>query len=149
MGIFLWIPHFPMDKYFRFFRRGQKGLRRPNVLLFTFREQSPMIPLFFAEIVFDLRRADLRGAGKIDHLAAFLPKEVKAALPVVADDKGVDVVFMHVAALLFPVFLGDDQIDVPDGFEQRFALLVGEVAFLVLLVPVKFIGGQRHHQIIP
>ena len=93
--------------------------------------------------------ADLRRAGEIDHFTAFLAQEVEFALPVVADDKGVDVVFVHVAALLVLVLLRNDQIDIADGFQQRLALLVGEVALLVLLVPVEFIGGKAHDQIIP
>ena len=90
------------------------------------------------EIVLDLCRRDFRRARQIDHLAVGLQK-IKLAGPVIAHDKGVDMVLLNIRDFLFPVFLRYDQIDIADGFYQLLALFIAEVAFLFLLVPVEFI----------
>ena len=58
-------------------------------------------------------------------------------------------VFFDVRPLLIPGFFRNDQIDIRDRREKlREALLVTEVAFLLLLAPVAFIGGKLCDQII-
>ena len=53
-----------------------------------------------------------------------------------------------VRPLLIPGFFRDDQIDIADRLKKLLALLVTEVAFLLLLAPVAFIGGKLCDQII-
>ena len=60
------------------------------------------------QVFLHLVGAYLRGARQINYLYAFL---------IVADDEGVDVILVHVGALLFPVFLGDDMVHVAAGFD--------------------------------
>ena len=58
-------------------------------------------------------------------------------------------VLFDVRSLLIPGFFRNDQIDIRDRREKlREALLVTEVAFLLLLAPVAFIGGKLCDQII-
>ena len=70
------------------------------------------------QIFLHLAGGDLRRAREVDDLAALLLQEVELALPVVADDEGVRVVFVNVGLLLAPALLRDDQVDVADGLEQ-------------------------------
>jgi hypothetical protein len=99
------------------------------------------------QILLDLGGADLGGTGQVNYLAAIL-KEVKFAFPVITHNKGVNSKFLNVGNFLVPVFLGNNKVNVSDGFEHLFAILIREVAFLLLLVPVELIGGQHDDQII-
>ena len=108
---------------------------------------GPELASLLIQISLDLGGGDFGGAGQIDHFALFLQK-VELTLPVVAHDKGVDLVLGHIGLLLLPILLGDDQIHIADGLQHALALLIGEVALLLFLIPVEFIGGQSHHQIV-
>ena len=55
---------------------------------------------------------------------------------------------VDVLPLLIPAVLGDDEIHVADGLEQRRALLIGEITAFVLLVTIELVGGQRHDEIV-
>ena len=92
------------------------------------------------EILLYLAAADLRGTRQVNYFNAFFSEEVELAFPVVSDHESVDVVFMHVTFLLFPVFFRDNQIHISDGLNKSLALFVGEIAFLLLGIPVEFIS---------
>ena len=57
-------------------------------------------------------------------------------------------IFVDICFFLLPVFFGDHQIDVADRFQKLFPLLIGEVAFFLLFVPVELVRGQGDDQII-
>ena len=100
------------------------------------------------QVFFDLGRTNFGGASKIHHLDPLILQEVKLAFPIISHDKGVNVIFMDVCALLFPVLLWDYQVDVANCLQQLLSLLIGEVAFLPLFIPVELIGRKHHHQIV-
>ena len=55
----------------------------------------------------------------------------------------------NIGALLVPVLLGNHQIHIADGLQELFPLLIGEIADLILLFQVEFIGGKGDNQIVP
>ena len=78
-------------------------------------ENTKKCKLFLvAKIVLYLGSAYLGCAREINHLAALLLQEIEFALPVVAYHERVDVIFMHIGALLTPAFLRDDKIHIAD-----------------------------------
>ena len=105
-----------------------------------FVEGNSSLLLSGVKFSFDLRGGDFRGAGEIDHFALIL-QEVELAFPVVAHDKDIDVVFFHIGFLLVPVVFGNNQIYIADGLQHGLTLFIGKIAFLLLLVPVEFVGG--------
>ena len=100
------------------------------------------------QVLFDLGRADFRRARKVYDLYSFVLQEVELPFPVITHDEGINVIFMHVAALLIPVFFRDHQIHVADRLQERFSLLIGEIAFLLLFLPVEFVRGEADDQVI-
>ena len=104
--------------------------------------------LFYIQLAFDFRGGDFRRARQVNHLAALVLQKIKLALPVITDDKGIYMVFMHIRLFLIPVFFRDDQIHIADGFNQLLAFLIGEIAFFLFFIPVEFICGNGHNQII-
>lgn len=93
-----------------------------------------------AQIPLHLGRGDLRGARQIHHLAPLLLEEIEPALPVIPDHEGINVILVDVGALLSPVLLGNNQVNVTNRLKKLLSLLIGEVTLLALLVPVELIG---------
>ena len=100
------------------------------------------------QILLDLSRADLRCAGQVYHLNALFLQEVKLTLPVVTHNEGINMILVNISALLLPVFLRDYQIHIPKCFQQFLTLLVCEIAFLLLFIPVELICRNRNDQIV-
>lgn len=79
---------------------------------------------------------------EIHYLAPFLFEEIEPALPVIPDHEGVDVILVDVGALLSPVLLGNNQVNVTNRLKKLLSLLIGEVTLLALLVPIEPIGRE-------
>ena len=95
-----------------------------------------------AKILLHLSRRDLRSARQIHRLAPLLLEEIELALPVIPDHEGVDVILVDVGALLSPVLLGNNQVNVTNRLKKLLSLLIGEVTLLALLVPIELIGRE-------
>ena len=100
------------------------------------------------QVILNLRGGDFRGAWKVDYFAALFLQEIEFPLPVISHYKGVHMIFLHICPLLLPVLLRDHKIHIPDRFQKLFSLFVGKIAFLLLLIPVEFVCGKAHDQII-
>ena len=57
-------------------------------------------------------------------------------------------IFLYICPFLLPVFFRDHKIHIPDGFQQLFSFFIGKIAFLLLLIPVEFVCGKSHDQIV-
>ena len=57
-------------------------------------------------------------------------------------------IFLDVRLLLVPVLFGNDKVYIADGFQELFALLVAEITFFLLLVPVKFVRRKGDNEIV-
>ena len=104
--------------------------------------------VYKAEVVFDLRGGDARRARQEDELAIIL-EVVKAiaVFPVTTHNDYVHMVVLHVADLLIPAFLRNDEVNVANGFEHHFARFVIVKRFFAL-AGVELIRGKRHDKII-
>ena len=100
------------------------------------------------EILFHLAAANFRRARQVYHFDSFVFEEVKFAFPVVADHECIYVILVHVGFLLFPAFFRNYEVYVSYRLDEGLTLLVCEVAFLLLGIPVEFIGGYRDDQVI-
>ena len=92
------------------------------------------------KVLLHLGRTDLGCPRQIYDLYAFIPKEIELALPVVSHYENIDMVFVNIGALLLPAVLGNYKIDISDRFKQLLSLLICEIAFLLLGIPVEFIS---------
>lgn len=100
------------------------------------------------KVAFDLRRADLGSPWKIDDFDPFFFQKVELPFPVISDHEGVDRIFDYVGFLLLPAVFGYYEVDIANCLEQHLALFIGEIALLLFLLPVEFVGRERDHEII-
>jgi len=82
------------------------------------------------KILLHLSRRDLRSARQIHYLATFLFEKNELALPVIPDHEGVGVIPVDVSALLDPVLLGNNKVNITNRFKKLLSPLIGEMALL-------------------
>ena len=91
------------------------------------------------QILLDFSGAYFRCSWQINHLNTFIFKKVKLSFPIIAHNKGIYVILVHISLFLFPVFFWYNQIHISYSLKQLFSNLVWEITLLAFLVPIELI----------
>lgn len=57
-------------------------------------------------------------------------------------------ILVDVGALLSPVLLGNNQVNVTNRLKKLLSLLIGEVTLLALLIPIELIGREGNDWVV-